>query len=588
MRLLVGPAVPQSLLVGRLDSRRVVPIVAAEVPLLLDCIALPACFSVVWMLVGALPPRQQEPRDEVAAEVATLLGAEDPSANLERLIELRKQHATHPAVLLGLAYVFASEGPKKRIQRAQQTLDELLALPPSAAVRPTLLARARALRQALARGERIYVACSKPSLRTEAKRTASALSRMRRIADAADRRAKKAQEAIDRFSLRTDVRSIRRLGKARRALEAARAKAAPVLLPKLIAEERLRRTEARLGKQVKTPITHGLDWLAKTQRADGAWLADPKAKKKEHPKGGPLHNGKDIGVTGLATLTLMAGSIDWRHGPHAKNIRRALAFLAKQQTAKNGRIGPAPAMNAVHYGHAIATIALAHAIRAQPDPNTERCVRRAVRYIENSPGVQGGWRYVPHGDSDASVTGWMLLALVAARDAGVATNPNRTRTAVRWLSTITSNDGSVGYVKRGQGSSRLLHYETRFPAELTVALAAISLRARTRVRPASLHEELARRATKLILAHPPLWDEGRGTIDLYYWLHATHALSLVGGDAWKTWQKAIVAALSSHAKDDGSWPLAGPWCDEGGPVYATSACLLMLLTAAEANSLPMD
>ena len=69
-------------------------------------------------------------------------------------------------------------------------------------------------------------------------------------------------------------------------------------------------------------------------------------------------------------------------------------------------------------------------------------------------------------------------------------------------------------------------------------------------------------------------------MDLYYWYYGTSAMHELGGKHWRTWNGALTEALLPHQAKTGcakgSWEPAGPWGRDGGRVYATAMCALML------------
>ena len=154
--------------------------------------------------------------------------------------------------------------------------------------------------------------------------------------------------------------------------------------------------------------------------------------------------------------------------------------------------------------------------------------------------------------------------------------------------------GRVGYTfEAGPGSlpSRPAIYLDKFPAEKSEALTAVALLCRLfmtdndevhRWEDHPQYESLRKQAD-LVRAKLPTWDEEDGSIDMYYWYYGTFAMNQWGGRHWKDWEKALGNALLPNqrreAKGDnfyGSWDPVGPWGDDGGRVYSTAICTLML------------
>ena len=90
------------------------------------------------------------------------------------------------------------------------------------------------------------------------------------------------------------------------------------------------------------------------------------------------------------------------------------------------------------YGHGFATLFLAEVYGMYSDPTIREKLTRAVELIINTQNDEGGWRYDPkRNEADISVTICQVMALRAARNAGV------------FVSNETI-DACVDYVKRSQ------------------------------------------------------------------------------------------------------------------------------------------
>jgi hypothetical protein len=68
---------------------------------------------------------------------------------------------------------------------------------------------------------------------------------------------------------------------------------------------------------------------------------------------------------------------------------------------------------------------------------------------------------------------------------------------------------------------------------------------------------------------------------MYYWYYGTFAMNQWGGKHWTSWKKAIEKALIPNQRQEngnfkGSWDPVGPWGEEGGRVYSTAICTLIL------------
>ena len=265
----------------------------------------------------------------------------------------------------------------------------------------------------------------------------------------------------------------------------------------------------------------------------------------------------------------------------------------------NGLFGD-EAGNSTLYNQSIATMAIGEAYYfSNRSPRLKRPTTKAVNVIVKARNPYGAWRYdlEPNGDSDSSITGWMVFALKTAEDGKIPIDKAAYDGAETWFASMEDkNTGRVGYAwgegGGGPGSlpSRPPQYIDTFPAEKSESLTAVALLSRIfmtdhdEVKKWSDHPnyEMLKKQADLIISKPPLWDED-GSIDMYYWYYGTFAMNQWGGKHWKDWKKAIEDALIPNQrredKEDnffGSWDPAGPWGEEGGRVYSTAICALML------------
>ncbi len=69
-------------------------------------------------------------------------------------------------------------------------------------------------------------------------------------------------------------------------------------------------------------------------------------------------------------------------------------------------------------------------------------------------------------------------------------------------------------------------------------------------------------------------------MDMYFWVHGTEAMALVGGKRWKMWKKALMKALVTGQEKrghvEGSWDPNGPWGVVAGRVYSTAILAIAL------------
>lgn len=311
-----------------------------------------------------------------------------------------------------------------------------------------------------------------------------------------------------------------------------------------------------------------LDWLCENQLEDGSWPAATGEGAERTTAG------SRVGVSGLATLALLAEGNTMSSGPRAAAVRRGVDWLLAQQQ-ESGLIGE-PLGHSFLYGHAIGLMALSEAATLSGGVAGEALaepVQRAVAFAERARNPYGAWRYdvPPVGDNDTSVTGWMALALAAAVDAGAAVEQGCFDGTLGWLREVTDKQtGRVGYTEAGSSSSRIPGVNDEYPVDPTETLTAESIFVRAVMGGLAEGDELLEKQKGLLLRKLPEHDlEGR-TTDPYYWYFGSLAAFQCGGELWRAWQPALEKALSAAQSEDGSFPPEGPWDSIGGRVQSTS------------------
>jgi hypothetical protein len=329
---------------------------------------------------------------------------------------------------------------------------------------------------------------------------------------------------------------------------------------------------------VESAVKAGLEWLARHQSPDGHWDSDSFEAACHDLCGGAGHPLYDQGVTGLALLAFVESRAAAADPAQALPVRRGLDWLLSVQDAE-GCFTSRVAHNFT-YSHAIATLAVARALATTGDPALRAPLERAVRFIERCRNPYKGWRYgVSPGDNDTSVTGWMVSALAAARDAGIAIDLRVIENSQSFIDEMTDASGKVGYTSRGSGPVRTDGAQATFPPDQSESLTAEGLAASIAMGRKPDHPAAARQKAR-VLRKPPRWDVGAGTIDLYYWYYGSLSLARSGGDPDGAWVAALHAALLPTQRKEGdragSWDPIDAWGETGGRIYSTTMATLAL------------
>jgi hypothetical protein len=343
------------------------------------------------------------------------------------------------------------------------------------------------------------------------------------------------------------------------------------------------------GAAAEQALKDALEWLKSHQSKDGSWDADGfmeycgkiGSTTCEGP-GGPTH---DVGLTGLALLAFLGDGNTTSQGQYKEVVSRGIAWLKEQQNPDTGLLGE----NASHdymYDHAIGTLALCEAYYFSKSPLIKGTAQSAVNLIFRARNPYGAWRYdvPPIGESDTSVTGWMVFALSSAKEAGLEGDYKVAfEGALSFLDEVSDpSSGRVGYTALGELSSRTPANE-HFPREKGEAMTAVGLLCRVFLGQKPDDYPIMAKHAELLRAKPPVWDPDGFGSDIYYWYYATYAMYQMGKpNGWLVWEKAMKAAVVESQRRDGdekgSWdPGVCPWgVAGGGRIYSTALMTLCI------------
>ena len=190
-----------------------------------------------------------------------------------------------------------------------------------------------------------------------------------------------------------------------------------------------------LDAKTRAAVDRGLSWLS-VRWAPNA--PEPKVSAREKPDAVAIP-----AITGLAFLA--AGAADVPDSPYAGPMAECLkVVLAHQQ--KDGLFA-SDRSHGPMYGHAFATLFVAHVYAKNKDAALKDPIERAVRLIERCQNAEGGWRYrAERLDADVTVTAAQLVALRAADRAGVKVDAGVIDRGAAYVATLQSPDGGFRYM----------------------------------------------------------------------------------------------------------------------------------------------
>jgi hypothetical protein len=331
--------------------------------------------------------------------------------------------------------------------------------------------------------------------------------------------------------------------------------------------------------RARAMVERGLEFLARSQLADGRWRLSEFAgvTPADVPK---LES--DTAATGLALLCFFGAGHDHFDGPHRDTVRRGLEFLLAVQKPDGDLFLPADDLSnscGWLYSHGIAAIAVCEAVGMTGDPLVKPAAEKACRFITDTRHpTLGGWRYIPRTDADLSVSGWMLVALRAGDLAGVPTDP----AALDGVRTLLAASSTAGDPTRFAYNARKADQRR---TDLSVAcMTAVGTLMRLHTGATPDDPGVAASAEALAAFTPSYGTAARKVRDAYLWYYASQVLVHTGGEPWERWYGSLVDTLEPEQRRAGdlagSWDAAGGMPDRwglyGGRVYVTALHLLAL------------
>jgi hypothetical protein len=280
-------------------------------------------------------------------------------------------------------------------------------------------------------------------------------------------------------------------------------------------------------------------------------------------------------------------------GEYGKRLERAMDFIMSCQKPNGlivleGSEGPEITRDVGHYpgvagayNHAISSLALAEMHGMSPEKKSvaiQTAIGKAVvasltmqRWPKDSPYDRGGWRYVndyDQTDSDLSVTGWQLMFLRSAHNAGFNVPQESIDDAVAYIRrTFDDQYGTFNYrIKRGDGRSRGM---------TGAGILALGH--------AGFHKSVeARRAGEVLLQYSfevyndtePFPKRDRYHYSLFTCCQGMYQL---GSPYWEQFFPRTVNAVLRHQQSDGSWEAESFHRDRRyGNSYTTALVVLAL------------
>lgn len=293
------------------------------------------------------------------------------------------------------------------------------------------------------------------------------------------------------------------------------------------------------------------------QKAIDQGLAFLTSRQNEEGSFGNGSYARNVAVCGLVGMSFLAQGSTPERGKHALVVGRCLDFLlkncAESGLVHTGEQGGREPM----YGHGFATLFLAEAYGTTSREDLRDKLTRAIQLIINSQNSEGGWRYEPRRyEADVSVTVCQVLALRAARNAGLFVPNDSVERAVSYLKRAQNADGGFMYMLNHPG-------ESSFPRSAAAVVALMS---------AGLYDsdEVRRGLEYLQKNAPPLKSLVGHSYFLYGQYYAAQGMWQAGGESWIRWYSDLRNFLVGNQEKNGSW------YEAISPEYSTAmACLIL-------------
>ncbi len=340
------------------------------------------------------------------------------------------------------------------------------------------------------------------------------------------------------------------------------------------------------SSEVQTACKRAVRYLM-SQRWGSGCIQDLHGRKifSKHRDSQPPREG--VAMTALAIMGMAAvGHLPTDPTEEGRAMRMALEFVLRDshQASKASRRGQfydgyyGFADHSRMYGHGIITLMLAEMLGMGVDENMDRRLRdscqsavdlilRSQRHRRNRS-ARGGWRYEPNEDSaDLSVTVWQVMALRAAKNAGLEVP-------------TSSIESAIGYIRRCYQRGRgMFSYETN-GGNTSFSTTAEGLLSMQVCGQYEAKEVLA--ASDYLLENGPRYGDQWFFYGTYYY---AQGMAQRGGEYASTAKRMTAKVMLDSQRRDGSWHARGGMEGGAGSIYATSMALLSL--SVHHNFLPI-
>ena len=315
--------------------------------------------------------------------------------------------------------------------------------------------------------------------------------------------------------------------------------------------------------KVDEAVKRGVDFLISQQKSEGS-ISDGRYQ---------------TAITALSIMALCAPG----HSPSEKSregeaVKRALEYVLQNERVEKGYFGERD--HSRMYGHGITTVMLAEVIGMGVDKDQDFRVRdRLDKAMElmfwsqekkkpDDKDQYGGWRYQPRdADSDLSVTIWQVMALRAAKNAGISVPKSAIDKAVLYIKRCyRSEPDENGKPKNMKSACGYQPGHDPGYASASAGLRALQVCG-------EYEAPETKGSAEWLKEHRAKYDERFFYYGTYYY---SAAMYQQGGDFAKDGRAFVENTLLEKQKPDGSWQSDDGQERDAGITYSTAMALLSL------------
>jgi len=315
----------------------------------------------------------------------------------------------------------------------------------------------------------------------------------------------------------------------------------------------------------ESAVQRGLEWLVSVQHPQGWWDFTQVGEA-----GDPGRVNNPIGATAYTLMPFLAAGQTHQDGRYRKQVKAGLDYLSRigvrapagydlRGVLNKGDDDKEP--NEAYYVHGAATLVLCEAYGMTKDRRLRKPAEGALLFLLNSQDPRGGgWRYLPQQPGSTSVTAIQVMALMAAKKAGMKVPAKTLEGVMHYLDSVqVDGDGRYGY------ESQKKTYKG--------SVSAMALLCRMYLGWDRDDGDMRSGVALLDKAGP--WD------NLYTTYFATQVMRNWGGKEWARWndrlRDELVATQVADGPGLGSWkPRTGMHTKQGGRLLETCLATLTL------------